>query len=346
MQERLKGLLFCFFAVLCWSFSEITVRLLKSSSSCGPITLSFFRFFLGGLFLFGIIVAKGSLEGTWYFLKRNWVLFTLSSVFALGISNMIYFLALQFVQANIGSALYTTYPIFISIYGIFILDERSSLKRKALGYAIGFFGTFILLVNVNFSLIFNPAAFGSDLITKFSALFDLSNVGNVMLVVAAALWGFYSVLGKKISLLNPDTRDSQLKFSAFSNLLACIPNFIVILFMPSGSPNSIDLLFVHLPSEWILILIMGFIITGLAYYAFFIGVKKIEVTKGISLSLLKPVLVTIFSLVILSNEAVPSALFVSIPLISAAVLFINTQGKKPDVTHTQAILVKNLPESR
>src|SRR5271157_3148628 len=175
MREQLKGLFFCFFAVLCWSFSEITVRLLKSSSSCGPITLSFFRFFLGGLLLLGIIVIKGSLGGTWSFLKRNWVLFILSSVIALGISNMIYFIALQFVQANVGSALYTTYPIFISIYGIFILDERSSLKRKALGYTIGFFGTFILLLNVNFSLIFTPAAFGSDLFTKFSALLDLSN---------------------------------------------------------------------------------------------------------------------------------------------------------------------------
>jgi len=279
-------------------------------------------------------------------LKRNWVLFILSSVIALGISNMIYFIALQFVQANVGSALYTTYPIFISIYGIFILDERSSLKRKALGYTIGFFGTFILLLNVNFSLIFTPAAFGSDLFTKFSALLDLSNVGNVMLVVAAALWGLYSVLGKKISVLNPDTKDSQLKVSALSNLLACVPNFIVILFMPSSSSDAIGLLLVHLPEAWILILIMGFIITGLAYYAFFIGVKKIEVTKGISLSLLKPVLVTIFALVILSNETVPSALFVSIPLVSVAVLLINSQGKEPIVTTSQTVLSQGMVENR
>jgi len=341
MQAQLKGYLLCFFAVFSWSFSEITVRLLKNSTDCGPITLSFFRFLLGGLFLFGILIAKGSFSGTWTYFKQNWKLTVFSSVVGLGISNMIYFEALQFVQANIGSALYTTYPIFISIYGIFLLDERSSLRRKAIGYAIGFFGTFVLMINVNFSLLLTPVAFGNDFVSKFSALFDMSNVGNVMLVVAAAIWGLYSVLGKK--LCTCDAKDPQLKFSAVSNLLACVPIFVVMLFEPPNSPNSIKLMFSHSAGEWALILVMGFIITGLAYYAFFLGVKKIEVTRGISLSLLKPVMVTFFALFILTSESVPSAIFVSIPLVSIAVLLINTQGKKRATDPTRVAISQPLP---
>jgi len=48
-DESLKGYLIIIIGVFTWSFSEIIVKLLQGS--VGAISLSFFRYFIGGLFL-------------------------------------------------------------------------------------------------------------------------------------------------------------------------------------------------------------------------------------------------------------------------------------------------------
>jgi drug/metabolite transporter (DMT)-like permease len=60
-DESLKGYLIIIIGVFTWSFSEIIVKLLQGS--VGAISLSFFRYFIGGLFLLFILVIKRDLSG-------------------------------------------------------------------------------------------------------------------------------------------------------------------------------------------------------------------------------------------------------------------------------------------
>ena len=213
MDEERKGYLMCFFGVFTWSFSEIVVKLLQGG--VGPVSLSFHRFFFGALFLLLIMVFQKDLNGTIKIVKDHPFLAILASMLGLGISNIIYFIGLHYTQANIGAALYSTYPLFISIYAIFILGERTNLPQKFLGYIIGFIGMFILITNFQLGLLFKPE----------------NIIGNVLLVLAAAIWGFYSILGKKIfKLENGAIPNIEIKWTAISFLLSCVPIIIILPF--------------------------------------------------------------------------------------------------------------------
>ena len=300
MKDVYKGYLMCFTGVFSWSFSEIMVKMLQGS--VGPISLSFWRFFISGLFLLFIMFLQRDYNGFITILKRYKWLMILSSIIALGISNMIYFIGLQFTPANIGAACYSTYPIFISIYSIFLLNERSNLKLKMVGFALGLIGTTILITEFQFDLLIHPVHL----------------IGNSLIVIAAAIWAFYSVLGKKIFNKASDIKNIEIKYTTLSSFLACIPIMIVLIF----TPDEINTFFIYSWDQWIIILILGIIATGFGLFIFFKGVKRIEVSKGISLALFKPIIAIIFSFVILFE--VPNlALFVSLPLIIIAVLLIN-----------------------
>ncbi|MBD3226609.1 MAG: EamA family transporter [Candidatus Lokiarchaeota archaeon] len=306
MKEVYKGYILCFLGVFSWSFSEIMVVMLRGA--VGPVSLSFLRFFIGGLFLLIIMVAQKDLKGMFEIIKRHKILIILSSMVALGISNIIYFLGLQFTFANVGSALYTTYPLFISVYSVFILNERTNLKLKLVGLIVGITGTTILITNFQLNLIIIPE----------------NLLGNILIVIAAMIWAFYSVLGKYIFRKSEDIKNVDVKYTIISNLLSCVPIFIILLLTPVIPifESEINSFLLYTWDQWLIILILGIIATGLGLYIFFKGIKKIEVSKGISLALFKPVIATIFSFFIL-REVPTIALYISLPLIIGAVLLIN-----------------------
>nr|MDO8086584.1 DMT family transporter [Candidatus Sigynarchaeum springense] len=313
MRASTKGYILCFLGVFCWSFSEIIVWLLKprvgvTGSGVGSISLSFYRFFFGGIFLLILMVIQKDLTGFVELIKKDLKLMLLSSVIGLGISNMIYFLGIQAygTEAHVGAALYTSYTLFIGIYSIFILNERTNIPLKIIGFIIGFFGILILLTNFNFAIIMQP-----DKIT-----------GNILLVLAGAIWGLYSVLGKKIFRRNPGIKNVDVKFTIWSFFLSCIPIAITLPF--SGEvPDFLQ----HDTTEWGLIAFLAIVSTGIGLYIFFIGVKSIDVSHGISFSLLKPVIAAFFAFVLLTRP-IPDAMWVSVPLVSVAVLLINRKPKE------------------
>ncbi|NMC07810.1 MAG: DMT family transporter [Candidatus Lokiarchaeota archaeon] len=298
--------------VFCWSFSEIVVRFLKagpySVGVVGPISLSFYRFFFGGLILLAILGFRKSLRGVGQIFRNSPGLLVLSSVIGLGISNMIYFLGLQLTQANVGAALYTSYTLFIGVYSIFILNERTNIPLKITGFVIGFIGTIVLLTTFDFTLLVQP-----DKI-----------IGNLLLVLAGAIWGFYSVLGKKIMRRNAEIKNVDVKFTILSFFLACIP---IAITLPLTSEAG-DF-FQHSAPEWLFIAIMALFVTAIGIYLFFMGVKLIDVSHGISFSLLKPIIATAFAFLLL-GELPPVAMVVSVPLVTVAVLLINKKPKKKE----------------
>jgi drug/metabolite transporter (DMT)-like permease len=315
MRASTKGYILCFLGVFCWSFSELIVYLLKATpgvpgSGVGSISLSFYRFFFGGVFLLVIMVARKDLTGFGELIKKNPLLMILSSVIGLGISNMIYFLGIQAygTEASVGAALYVSYTLFIGIYSIFILNERTNIPLKIVGFAVGFLGILILLTNFNFAIILQP-----DKIT-----------GNILLVLAGAIWGFYSVLGKKIFRKNPGIKNVDIKFTIWSFFLSCIPIAITLPF--SGEiPDFLQ----HDAAEWSLVAFLAIVSSGIGLYIFFVGVKSIDVSYGISFSLLKPIIAAFFAFILL-GRGIPIAMWVSVPIVSVAVLLINRKPKSKE----------------
>lgn len=304
MREITKGYLTCFFGVFTWSFSEVFVKLLQGG--VGPISLSFLRFFIGGLFLIPLMMIQKDLKGVGGLVKRNLKILLIASMIGLGISNIIYFLGVQMSQANIGAALYSTYPIFINIYSIFILNERSNLKMRTIGYLVGFLGMAILITNFQLGLLFQS----EDLI------------GNLLIVLGGAIWAIYSVLGKKIFRAEKGITNIEIKFTMISFLLASLPVFIILLFT-----NELQGFLQYSGFEWSIVLILACFSTGFGLFIFFIGVRKLDISQGMSMALLKPIMAAIIAFIILHEMPTP-ALIVSIILVSVAVLLINRPSKK------------------
>ncbi|MBD3342279.1 MAG: EamA family transporter [Candidatus Lokiarchaeota archaeon] len=303
-SEKVSGYSIMIFAVFTWSFSEIIVKLLQGS--VGPLSLSFFRFFIGGIFLFLILLFKKDLADLGKMLRNNWKLFIISSCIALGISNIIYFVGVTNTQANIAATIYTTYPIWITIYSFFLLNERSNVKLKAIGITIGLFGVIILLTNLN-----------------FLTLFKAENLlGNILVLIAAMTWSFYSVLGKKIQQNESELTNSPLKFAFLSNFLATIPVFVILLFTP-----EFDTFFNYSLDSWFWVFFLGIVSTGLGIYLLFEGLKRLEVSKGMSLALLKPIFATILAFLLL-RELPTIVLIISIALVVISIALIN---RKPIV---------------
>lgn len=302
-KEVINGYALIIISVFTFSCSEIIVKLLQDSISA--LSLSFYRFFFSGLFLLLVLIVMKDLKGIWLMIKRNWLLFLLGSSFAWGVSNIIYFIGIENTQANIGATIYTTYPIWITIYSFFILNEKNNMKLKIAGISIGLLGVIILLTNFNFSELIN-----------IEHLF-----GNVLVLIGSITWGFYSVLGKKIQLKESETFNNALKFTMISSFFAMIPVFIILMLTP-----ELGTLFAHDARDWFLILFLSVISTGLGLFLLFVGLKRVEVSKGMSLAFLKPIFATILAFFLL-NETPTIILIFSICLVIASILLINRKNK-------------------
>lgn len=309
ISDTSKGYLIIISAVFCWSFSEVIVKLLQGA--VGPLTLSFFRFFIGGIFLLIILLIKGDLEGIFKMFKENLPLFLIASCFAFGLSNVIYFIGVNFTQANFAATIYTTYPIWITIYSYFILKERSNMKLKFIGIIIGILGVILLMTNFNFLEIFSSEYF----------------IGNLLVLLGSIIWSLYSVLGKKIQMKEEDTSNIAIKFTMLSSFFAAFPVFLILIFTP-----EFNTFFQYDFNSWFWIIFLGIISTGLGIYLLYEGIRWVELSKGISLAFLKPIFATILAFLIV-NELPTFALIISIILVIISILLINRNPNKKKITN-------------
>lgn len=173
LKEEHKGYILVFLAVFIWSFGEIAIKLVQNS--LGVFSYSFLRFSIGGLFLILILMLKKDFSGMGKMVKENKALIIISSCLALGISNILYFIGISNTQANIGSVIYTTYPIWVTVFSIFLLNEKTNLKLKFIGMVIGLIGVTILMTNFN-----------------LLGFFSSENlVGNLIALLSSILWSLY-----------------------------------------------------------------------------------------------------------------------------------------------------------
>jgi drug/metabolite transporter (DMT)-like permease len=305
-NNTLNSYLIVMVAVIMWSFSEILQKLLQDTVP--PMQKSFFRFFIGSITLLIIAIAQKDLKFKDIFMQNKFE-FLFGGFFAYGLGNYIYFLGIENTKANIGSAIYGSYPIFISIYSIFILNERDNLKRRFIGYIIGLISIFILVTNLQFNNLF-----ASQFI-----------FGNILVLIGSLIWSFYSVLGKRVKnkqkALELDGKGKitniDLKWNLITMLFACFFNLFFVFLMPEER-----ITFFQYPAiSWIYLLLLGIFCTGIGTWLFFVGITKIELSKGISLAMLKPIWVIIFAFIILGES--PSILLaICLPLILFAVYII------------------------
>ncbi len=255
---------------LCWAGNAIVGRL--AAGHIPPVTLSFLRW----SFAFLII-----LPFAWRHLVRDWAairsrlgIMILLSITGIGAFNTLQYWALEHTQALNTLLLQSAGPLVVAVWSFVLLGVRLTLAQAA-GVLLSMAGVFVILLH-------------GDLTTLSKIDF---NIGDLIFLVALAIFGIYSVL----SLKRPDIHGLSFVAFTFGAGAAClIPLFIWELFarppMQIDTANLLTLAYVALfPST-------------IAYLCFNRGVQLIGANRAAPFFHVVPVFGTIMSIVFLGEH--------------------------------------------
>ena len=265
-----------FMAYLFWTialmlFSSLEVVSKPIMGVVDPFTMTFMRFFIGGLFLFFL---SGFVKKTGYqkMVKADFfkIVFigSLNTIFSMTMLQ----LSVKYGNASSAATLISTSPLFTAFFAYLIISEKVN-KRKKIGIALGLIGII---------------TFG------FGMLEGDSLVGIIFGVIAAITFGMYSVL-----LRRHIARYGPLRCTAYSTL---IPSLIYGFFLLITGNFNIPVLEAQ---GWLIVFYLGICVTGIAYYSLLEAVNRMGATIAMRLFYVKPVVATAFALIFLSEPVGP-----------------------------------------
>ena len=266
MKSSKLGYLYIFITIIFFSTYEVVSKTLVNKVN--PFQVNFLRFFIGGILLFIVLLAKGdvSIESK-----------DLGKVLIVGIINVV--LSMNLLQlslnmpdskASIAAVIFSSNPIFVTFFAALINKEKISLN-KIVGLLFGVIG--VILISLD------------------GIKVDHINLKSPALaLLSALLYGLYTVLGGKVS-----RKIGSLKMNSYSFLfgsLTLLP-FLIIFKIPIIKFDY---------SATFQILYLSFFVTGIAYLTYFMGLARTGASKGSLVFFLKPVLASVFSIIILDER--------------------------------------------
>ena len=266
-----KSHLLCIIAIFFFSTNELVGKLIDSSVS--PIAITCYRFFIGSILLaFPILKNRQKYRNLLSY--EHFISISVIGILNVCVSMYMLQLGIYYGHAGLAAVIISSNPIFVGIFASFILKERLTFKN-IICWAFGLSG----LSMVIFGQFSNPG------ISKNIYL------GIIFSILASVTFALYTVLSKK------QIRKSD---SMFFNSISFMSGSIVLFILGLVSGQNMSLSF-HF-SDLIGVLYLGIFVTGVAYIAFFEGLKKIYAATGSSFFLLKPVFASILTYIFLKEQ--------------------------------------------
>lgn len=278
-------------------FSAIEVISKSMAGNFPALPLVFHRFFIGGAvllvysFLFPAADAR-KLD------TRRFLRVCVFAVIGVTLAMSLFHLSLKSIRASNGATIFCINPIFAAFFAVLVLREKIT-SGIIIGIVFGFCGAAV----ISFS--------GSTL--------NMSEItGSALMIAAAVCFAFYTTLSKKLNMELGTSRATGLIFIIGSLLL--IP-----VIARQGNAKYL--------TSWngctVEILMLSLACTGLAYLLFLGGLTRVNVTRGISIFYLKPVMASILAMIFL-DENLTLRLGAGILLVSLGLYFTLKKRKKAD----------------
>lgn len=172
------GLIAGIISAVTWGTVFIFGQIAVTKGNCHPILLSFIRFLSASVFLAFYLFftrAKFKIE------KIDLLSFLLLGITGIFGMSIFIFYSLKFTSSTSSSMLMNSNSFIIGIFAYLILKEKI-LLREILGILIGFSGCYLIITQGCFSL-------------------SSSIRGNLLALIAAICWAFYTVWGKKSGVI-------------------------------------------------------------------------------------------------------------------------------------------------
>jgi drug/metabolite transporter (DMT)-like permease len=175
-KVRASGVVLINLATMAWATNAVLGRWLRDD--IGPLTLTAVRFMVATAF-FSLLLQRRPLEERRYGKDRWWIV-AMGLVGVVGFSPLLY-LGLHYSTAVNCALIQGFSPLITALIAGLIIQEPVS-RRQTLGAVLGLIGVVGLISGGSLTFLLN---------FRF-------NPGDLILLVAAVVWAFYSIFGRRV----------------------------------------------------------------------------------------------------------------------------------------------------
>lgn len=291
-----KGAFYIAFATLVFSTMEIALKFV--SGQFDPIQITFSRFFVGGLVLLPVAVKKLK-EKNIKISPSSFLYFAMLGFFGIFLFGTFYQLAIGKIPASVVAVLFSSNPLFVTLFAWLMLKEPIS-KNQTAGLIFDIIGIIVIINPFN---------------TKLDA------TGVIFALLATFFFSVYAVLGKRET-----KKYGGLTVTCFGFLIGALEMMLVAflgniapvgeLFMKLGLEKFVSVPFLKGYTAFNLpIMLYAYIaVTGLGFCAYFLSMEKTSAATTSLVFFFKPALAPVLALLIL-KEAISLNMLIGILLI-------------------------------
>jgi drug/metabolite transporter (DMT)-like permease len=267
-NHNLKGHAAAFFTVIIWGTTFISTKVLLKAFT--PLEILFIRFIIGYLTLWLIAPRKLKLQT-----KKHELLFLASGLCGVTLYFLFENIALNLTLASNVGVIVSIAPIFTAVFAHFFLDGERLKPSFFMGFLTAILGIFLISYNG-------------------SAVLKLNPTGDILAILAAIVWGGYSIFSKKISNLGYPTIEATRRIF-FYGILSMLPAFFVL-------PVSKEISRFANPVHLLNLLYLGFGASALCFVTWNLAAKLLGAVKASVYIYIIPVVTVITSVIILKEE--------------------------------------------
>ena len=270
MESKTKAIIYTLICVALWGLIPVVSKLGQANLDNHQ-----FLFWSSSVSFIALLVATSIVKKSKEFLSYkpgDWI-----SAIILGfLGTYLYYILLYFGYANAQGlevlVLQYSWPIFIVLFSVFILNEKLT-PRRGLAVLLGFVGVALVLTKGNITEI------------------HLDNYFVDMLVIGAALsFGLFSVLSKKVNL------EPYTMITIFF-LTASIASLVSMLWLSDFSLPTKDSI--------VPVLVNGLFVNGFSYIFWIKALKETEASFVAPLVFLTPVLSALYLIIFFQEPLLP-----------------------------------------
>lgn len=286
-KKEITGHLSALITILIWGTTFISTKILLESFS--PIEILFLRFIIGFALLLVVYPHRLKVKE-----KKHELYFTAAGLCGVTLYYLLENIALTYTFASNVGVIISVAPFFTAIFAHLFLDGEKLRAQFFIGFAVAVAGIFLISFNGNNNLELNP-------------------LGDILAVLAAAVWAAYSILTKKISGFHYNTVQSTRRIF-FYGLVFMIPALFIFGFKP-------DINQMLQPVTLFNILFLGLGASALCFVTWNLAVKILGAVKTSVYIYMVPVITVVTSVIVL-RETITATSVVGI-LLTLAGLFIS-----------------------
>lgn len=274
-------------------FSTMEVTLKIAATGLNYIQLTFWRFLLGGIFLLPFAVSDMRKRNIVLTFKDNMYLLFLG-IICIPVSMVFFQLGVVYSNASTSAVIFCVNPLFTMLFAHFIINEKMTLS-KGIALFIGILGIIFMA---------RPWEMAEGNTAK----------GLIYIILAAAVFGFYSVMGKKSI-----AKIGSIPQTSISFIMGSLTLLLADIIFKEPILEGITV------SDFPVLMYISIGITGLGYLFYFKAIDKSDAATASIVFFIKPALAPIFAVIIL-NENIGWTGIAGILLILAG-SFINLRSK-------------------